>query len=334
MRKFSLRYVLLLALFAVLFYAVSRFLPLSNTRYAISEPPPPPKYNVQVILKAKGGAPDFWRIVEQGIQMAGDELNIAYEIDAPPREIDIDIQIDLVHQAIQKSPDAIILAAGDVDRLVPVCQEVVDAGIRLIILDSDVNFDGRATLVATDNYALGQQMALLTQELIGSTGRFGVVGHIETSATAMQRRDGLLDNLPNAKNQLADIRYCDGDVDLARQQAIEILTQNPDIRCMVGLNESSALGVCYAVEELGLVGKIPVIACDNSEAEIKYMENGTIQAFVIQKPFNMGYQAMQATVQILDNKKVDPFINTGNVVITREDMRKPENQKLLFPFTN
>ena len=53
---------------------------------------------------------------------------------------------------------------------------------------------------------------------------------------------------------------------------------------------------------------------------------------VIQKPFNMGYLAVRAARDAAENRSLPPFIDTGSVLITAENLYEPENQKLLFPF--
>jgi ribose transport system substrate-binding protein len=264
--------------------------------------------------------------------MGGDEFNVNYAVHGPSTENDIDTQISMVRAAIKEKPDVLILAAGDFERLVPACEEAVSAGIRLIILDSDVNYDKKLCFVGTDNYELGQKLGGLVEDIMEPGGLFGVIGHVESSFTAMERKRGLMDALEGIEGRMAGLRFCGGSVDRSRRQTIEMIQQNPGITCMVGLNESSALGICFALDEMGLAGDIRVVACDSSEMQIQYIESGTIQSAVIQNPFNMGYLSMKAAVQIMNGEKVEPYINTGSVVINRDAMRRPENQKLLFPF--
>lgn len=329
--KRNLRYLAVLAALTVLFYISITFLNAYNPKEAQETLP---KYHIQVILKARANPPDFWRIVEQGLEVAGKEFNIDYEINGPTHESDIQTQMQMMRAAIDKNPDAIILAAGDYELLVPLCAEAVKKGIRVIMLDSDVNYDQTGCFVGTNNYELGGKLGLLVDENLNAGDRFGVIGHVENSATAMERSRGLLDTLSERPYHLAGLMYCNGSTELAKQQTIDMLQNNPDIKCIVGLNESSALGIASAVFESGLAGQVQVIACDSSEEQIKFMENGTIQACVIQRPFNMGYLSMQAAVQILEGKKIEKNIDTGSVTILREEMNRPENQKLLFPFSD
>ncbi|MDR1135561.1 MAG: substrate-binding domain-containing protein [Clostridiales Family XIII bacterium] len=333
MRNFIARYTVLMLLFTIVILVITYIPGLNPSKpEEVEENQPAHQYRVQVVLKARANPPDFWRIVEQGLKMGGDEFNVKYEVNGPSTENDIDTQISMVRAAIKKKPDVLILAAGDFERLAPVCEEAVAAGIRLISLDSDVNSDKKLCFVGTDNYELGQKLGFLVDGILKPGDTFGVIGHVESSFTAMERERGLMDAVENVEERMAAIRFCGSSVDRSRKQTIEIIQQHPEITCMVGLNESSALGICRALDDLGMTGDIRVVACDSSETQIKYMESGVIQSAVIQNPFNMGYLSMVAAVRIMNGEKVEPYINTGSVVIDRDAMRRPENQKLLFPF--
>lgn len=291
-------------------------------------------YSIKMILKAKANPPDFWRIVEQGASDAAKEYGANCEVTGPAAEGDIKRQIELVEQAIRQKPDAIILAAADYDKLAPVCKKVDEAGIMLITVDSNVNFDQTRCFISTDNVELGKKLAEQVDLLIAPNEKFGVIGHVKTVTTAIEREKGLRLNVKNCSERLVGVAYCDGSVQLARKQAVEMIQASPDIRCMVGLNESSALGVAYALQDLGLGGKIKLVACDSSEEQIHFMEQGIIQAFVIQNPFNMGYMSVKNTVELLQKKDVPKFFDTKSVIVTKKTLYTKENQKLLFPFTD
>jgi ribose transport system substrate-binding protein len=74
------------------------------------------------------------------------------------------------------------------------------------------------------------------------------------------------------------------------------------------------------------------VGFDNPLGRINLIEEGIIAAVVIQKPFNMGYLAVRAARDTVENRNLPPFIDTGSVLITAENLYEPENQKLLFPF--
>ena len=51
----------------------------------------------------------------------------------------------------------------------------------------------------------------------------------------------------------------------------------------------------------------------------------------MQKPFNMGYLGIKYALDAIKGEKIPAVIDTGAVVITKENMYTSENQKLLFP---
>ena len=193
---------------------------------------------------------------------------------------------------------------------------------------------GTGSVGGTDNVAMGRKLAELVDEAVPPEQKIGVMGHVEGARTAVERRDGLVGNVAGGMERVAALDYCDGSEIVSRQRTKEMLIAHPEIRCMVGLNESSALGVANAIRDLGLEGKVGLIACDSSEKQIQFMEQGTIQAFVIQNPFNMGYLSVSNTVSILQGRTVPEVVNTDSVIIKKEDLYKKENQKLMFPFTS
>ena len=294
--------------------------------------PKTPNYDIHIIVKSYQSAPDFWGVVEQGALVAAEELGVNVSITGPKSEADVDDQITLIREAIQQAPDAIIIAASDYHRIAPICVEIAEENIPLIVIDSDVDCNNRKAFIATDNVEIGEQLANLVDAEVGTNAPIGVIGHVKGTSTAVDRYQGLIDNLEGGEDRIVKLEYCDGDPSKAKEQAIAMINDYPEIKCIVGLNETSGLGVSRGLLATGRSGEIMQISCDSSREQIQYMETNTVQALVVQNPFNMGYISVNAAVSTLNGDKLESFIETGSVVIKREDMYKPENQKLLFPF--
>ena len=82
----------------------------------------------------------------------------------------------------------------------------------------------------------------------------------------------------------------------------------------------------------GLAGKISFVGFDSSLEEIKMLEGGIFRGMVIQNPFKMGYLGVETAVKALNGETVPEQIDSGSVLITRENMYLDENQEMLFPF--
>ena len=113
---------------------------------------------------------------------------------------------------------------------------------------------------------------------------------------------------------------------------LQILAEHPDVDVVVGLNEYSAVGAARAIVDKGLAGKISFVGFDSSLEEIKMLEGGIFRGMVIQNPFKMGYLGVETAVKALNGEKVPDQIDSGSVLITRENMYLDENQEMLFPF--
>ncbi len=96
--------------------------------------------------------------------------------------------------------------------------------------------------------------------------------------------------------------------------------------------DPSTVGAGHAIKELGLEGEITLVGFDSSISEVKLLQEGILQATIVQRPFNMGYLGITTALDKINGKKVQSYVDTGSVVITLENMNEDEHQKLLFPF--
>lgn len=109
----------------------------------------------------------------------------------------------------------------------------------------------------------------------------------------------------------------------------QLLTQIPNIR---GIYSATAVTgpVCKKVTEMGMAGKVRMIATEMSETNAQYLMNGTLSAIIDQDPYQQGYQAVKSIYShILGGRgqcrivRVDPQIITrGNVASYRERIRQ------------
>jgi ribose transport system substrate-binding protein len=63
-----------------------------------------------------------------------------------------------------------------------------------------------------------------------------------------------------------------------------------------------------------------IVAFDEEEETLKAVEEGTIYATVVQRPFQFGYQSMKALKDVRDGKTIPPVIDTGITVIKKENL--------------
>lgn len=291
------------------------------------------KANILVVVKAIDIHMEFWDSVYAGIDAAAKEFDVKVEVTGSKTEKDIEEQIKILENAIKNKPDAIILAADDYNALVPVAQNIKKTNIKLITLDSGLNSDLPDCFIATDNIEAGRKAGERLSQLLEPNSKIAIISHVEGSATAIEREQGVRRGLSKGiSDNIVGVYYSNAEQEKAYEITKKLVAENPDLKGIVGLNESSTVGTAMAINDLGLKGKIKVVGFDSSLSEVNFIEKGTIQATVVQKPFNMGYLCVKTAVQALKGKKVSKKIDTGSELIIKENIYTEENQKLLFPF--
>jgi ribose transport system substrate-binding protein len=322
------RMVLLLLGASALAAIVLTYLYTGNRLFS---PGPEAPRKVIVIFKTTDyrGVP-FWGVVRDGAVSGARDFNLDVSIRGPAEESDIEGQIRMVRDALEEKPSAIILAASDYNRLVPLAEETRRRGIPLVCVDSFINSETVDVRIGTDSYEGGQKCGAALMRYVRPGDTVAVMSYVKGSSTAIDRESGARDYLAG-KVRLLETRYSDSEAKKAYRQAVRLIATTPDLRGIVALNDPTAQGAAQALAESGKAATIALIGFDNSFLVLKYLERGVIRDTVVQKPFNMGYLGVKAARELLDGRHPPRFINTGSIDISRRTMFQPENQKLLFP---
>ena len=287
---------------------------------------------VTLVLKTVTEVAEFWGTLLSGVEKAAAEYGVELKVLTAPREVDIDEQIELIRQVTEEKPDVMILSAADYDRCAEATEEAIAAGIGVVAIDTDVNAAGRACYVGSNNYQIGLEMGRAMADYLPEGGKVAVIQHMLTTTTGIDRTRGVLDALNEAGNiDILGSFCCDNSTEQARAITTELLSEDPEIRGFVCTNEVCNVGAANALADLGMGGQVFVVGCDNSQRQIQFLEQNIIQAIVTQRPFNMGYMAVQQAVRVANGEQTDDFVEVACVLITRENMYTQENQKLLFP---
>ena len=287
----------------------------------------------KVAIISKGYQHEFWRTVEAGARQAAKELDVEMSFIGPEKESEIGKQVSMVENELIKQPTALMLAALDQNALRPISERIVNSGIPLVTFDSNIAGGIETSFVATDNIEVGVIAAKEMIRLIGETGTVGVIAHNAGTSTAIQRTKGFIDEMKKYPGiKLLSTKYSDGDKIKAINITQDIVTANPDIKGVYGTNEGAVVGVGRAISEMGKNDSIVVIGVDSSSEEINLLKEGAIDGMVVQSPFNMGYLALKIAIKAAHGEKVEKRVDTGAILVTRENLNDEKIQKILFPF--
>ncbi len=287
---------------------------------------------VALVLKTTVETAEFWSEVMDGVEAAAEEFGAELSVTCAPSETSIDEQIALLAEAVAARPDVIVLAASDYDRLAGPVDAAVEAGIPVLTMDSDVNTPRRTAFIASDSVEIGRQLGTQLLALVDE-GEIAIISHSQVASSGIDRAAGAAESLAaRPAIEVIGTYDCGNDLEEAGRLARRLLTEYPELRGFVCTNEVCNRGVAAELAAQDLAGKIMIVGCDNSQEQIQYLEQNAIQAIVIQRPFNMGYTAVEQAVLVAHGEDVPSFTEIPCVTITQDNMYNSENQKLLFPF--
>ncbi|OXM85347.1 ABC transporter substrate-binding protein [Paenibacillus rigui] len=291
---------------------------------------PAAKSTVSLIVKMNQG--DYWGTVRMGAEAAAKEFNVNLNVSAPADEKDVQGQIQLVNEAVSAGTDALVLAANDYKGLAEASERAAGQRIPVITIDSEVNSPKVLSFIGINNYEAGKKAGSKLVEQVSVTSRIAVLNFGAGAKNADEREQGLLDELARYPQvEVVSREYCYSDLKLCRELTKKLLTEK-HADGIVALHAIASIGVADEVSAMGLAGKVQVVTFDNTPEDIEFLQEGVIQATIIQNPFSMGYLGVKYAVEAIQGKKIPKFVDTGTKVIDQENMFWSDNQKLLFPF--
>ncbi|MFV0431696.1 MAG: ABC transporter substrate-binding protein [Alphaproteobacteria bacterium] len=281
---------------------------------------------------SKGFQHEFWLAVKRGTEDAAKELGYKSDYVGPASETMVDQQVNMVENAIQKQPTAILLAALDAQALIPVTEKARSKNIPMVTFDSNVDSDYPSSFIATDNYAAGALAAQAMGKELGGKGTVAIVGHNAGTTSVIGRTEGFIkgikENYPDIK--LLDIVYTDADPQKVLDRTLNIIRSQKDLKGIYATNEGTTLGISLAVKNMGRED-LGVVGFDSSDAIVNYLKDGILDAFVVQDPYQIGYQSMMTISKVLKGESVEKVQNIDAVLITKDNSADPAIQKKLFP---
>ncbi|MFE5321252.1 substrate-binding domain-containing protein [Paenibacillus sp. NPDC056579] len=290
-----------------------------------------PVRNVTLLLKT--GTGDYWKTVKMGAEAAAKEFSVNLKVAAPEYEGDAEGQIQLIEQAVRDGMDALVLAANDYAGLGKTVDDVAARRIPVISIDSEVASTRVRSFIGINNFEAGQKAGNKLIELTGEQGRIAIMGLGAVVKNAEQREQGLRDAISKHPGvHVLRTEYCSADLKRCGELTNKLLQENAEIDGIVALDAVASIGVAAAAERMGLSGKVKIVTFDSTPEDIEFLQEGVIQATIIQNPFSMGYLGVKHAVDAMNGKKVPEFVDTGTKVIDQENMFWSDNQKLLFPF--
>lgn len=247
------------------------------------------------------GNPFFDSII-RGFRQAEQELadfGVSLEISLV-KGFDPEVHIREMKSLAQKDLSALCVATVDVPEVRQTVNEIIASGTPVAAVNSDLSGTGRLFYVGCNYPESGRTAAGIFSivrhgplKLLVITGSLKMQGHI-------QRIDALKDELKTLGHDFSIVQIIEAgdDAEVAYRKTAEALKNNSGING-VYITSGGTEGVCRAICEAGLSGKIPVVSFDDIPTTRRYLRSGVITATICQEPFQQGYRSVKMLADYL-----------------------------------
>ena len=228
-------------------------------------------------------------------------------------------QIECINNAVAGGYDALMVAANSEDAVSGALQEAIDAGMKLVYVDSPANVEAEATF-STDNKAAGktagEEMIKALEDKGVKDGSIGIVNINNSTNTAIQREAGFREAFEGTDYELLETQFCEGDAAKAQTIAENYITEG--VVGIYGTNEGASTGVGNAIKASGS-DEIIGVGFDKSDTLKGLIEDGYLVCTMAQNPDQMGKLGVQACIKALNGEDLGGEVtDTGVSVLTKE----------------
>ena len=277
----------------------------------------------------------YWQTLNAGAEAAAAESGDEIYFTAPVNgSTDINGQVDVMQTCIDKGVDGIMLAAADVDALVPITEQAIEKGIPVVAVDCGLNSDKVISSIATDNAGAAAELAKKVAVDIEEEGKVAIISYAAGMQTGSLREDGFRKEMENYPNiTLLETQFYNNDTQKALEVTQNLLTANTDLKAIYAMNEFGIVGASRALMEKS-IDTIKVYGFDFSNDVLPLLESGVYTGTMVQKPYDMGYVGVQSLNAYLDGDTVEKSIDSGCVLVTPENYKEEDIYNVLYPMGN
>lgn len=278
---------------------------------------------VSVHMETKDIGPNnpFWQTVWDGAQEMANKWQgvIDYSVNAPTSEADVDTQIAQLEDAITTGAEALVVAPTDASALNPTFDRAKEAGIPVLIIDSNTTWPDKLTFIGTDNVAGGRLAGEYLCDQIGSTGKVAIITGQETAASIADRVQGAQEAFDACGLEVVAKINGEHSREGGLRAMEDILASNPDVPGVFCINDNEALGAVEALKAAGNLADVVVVGFDANPDAVTSVVAGEMSATVAQAPANMGRFGVAWGLNYLLGLPVDSLIDTGTTLVTADN---------------
>ena len=240
-----------------------------------------------------------------GAEDAATEVGATIEQVGPETGDDPAGQVPFINTVAQQGADGLIVSANDPEAICDAIGEARDAGVKVVTFDSDTNPECRDLFInpATAEGIAAKQLELIAEQ-IGGSGEIAILSAAANATNQnawIEMMEAELESNPDyADIELVDTVYGDDQDQKSFDQTEALLQNHPDLK---GIISPTTVGIAAAARYLSeseFKGKVALTGLGTPNQMREFVEDGTVEAFALWNPGDLGYLAVFATQALID----------------------------------
>ncbi|MCL4489287.1 MAG: sugar ABC transporter substrate-binding protein [Chloroflexi bacterium] len=264
---------------------------------------------------------DYYIAIGEGVKAQAAQLGADTYMSAPQSGSDINGQMGMLQDVITKKADAIIFSTHDENAAAPLVKRAVDAGIAVIIVNSDIpTFPAPVHAVVGYGQRRGTyKMGMYVAGVMHGVGKLGALEG-QPGWHSTERIGGYLDALSQFPQivKVASLPTA-WNVETGNSVMMDMMQAHPEINVVVAANDYEAIGAAKAAQSLNRKD-ILIFGNDGDTTGMEQILAGTWNGTVNTTPFEMGEVAMQVAWDCLNGKYPGGWTETPVVIVDKTNV--------------
>jgi rhamnose transport system substrate-binding protein len=241
----------------------------------------------------------YFEAAAKGGKDAADELGDEF-VYAGADHADVSLQVETLENFLTQKPDAIILAAIDLNAVAPVLKQAREQGIVVTTFDADAAADARDMFFNQMSYK--QAAKTMLDCALQDAPEGGEVAFVAASPTSPNHSAHIkfmkeyIETDPKYQVfKVVDTQYANDDDAKSYDVAINLIQAHPNLKVIISSSAVSAPAGARAIVASGNAGKVFSTGFALPSAIKSYLEDGSEKCFALWNPYELGYLATYAT---------------------------------------
>ena len=231
---------------------------------------------------------------------------------------DVACQTAQIEDAVTRGFQAMVITPMGPE-VVPAMNAAADKGLKVVLVDNNLEaFTKRTAVAATDNVKGGQAAAAYLATVLRPGDTIGLMEGVRGVPALDARIKGVQDALTAAGVRVV-LGGAETQCDAAKGATVaeDLLTREPNLTAIYAACDDPAIAAAKVVKQKGK--QVMVMGYDGLPDAAKAIEAGDMRATIAQFPGKMAGLGLEAAVNAVRGQEVEPFIDTGTALVTKDN---------------